>query len=732
MRGISRISGPLYPQIGQPATYEVTGLYKDTVTNGSNIKWIAFKEEDGEWIELKGTPKTGKKATYTFTQKTYGKKVLIEAYLYSPEKKAPPGLVVKPSFGPKKIIKVEIKDAKGNTLTQKPKYGQSITAVVSTENMLGETLKLSLWEQDTFFDSGHDPDSNQLLWSGIAKVSDSKGIVKRAITLTPAIRAKANKSTMEGDEHEYYLLVEANNKTSQSGFVNVLDQQAATGAGTKSREIVLSPNAPKKAPAPAPKKQAKPEPGFWEKATLYVKNLLDYDIMPKSGTAPATVKQTPKIKFEKVKELAEEAVIHITSEIQTEIKTDKTGKVLSYPDYGGYNGHDEFKKDDKLYCKKVTVNGAVKSAFPTFKGYIYRGNAVGEAVKKLKQDLENKTHENAEPTVLELARHVQSNNKNFNTGGPTPPNTITSLYELKYQYGVSKKRESYRYRIVDNRAKNTGNFPSVELTKEKTNGTMSIGKRGSISIDPWKSSGLLGCVGVRGEGGVSHPSCASRMGDSQDEVKYKYIYHALNNYLESVIPELTGIYGRRGYVSSGEVAVAATKYDHQTKVFVLVDTLPELSLFNEEDARKALKIIHDKYGKDIATIVEKMYRMETSHFTSQQYQYCGTGGMEAFGDPPYYGWDSTTYKNHPEHTPIGTWSAYEGPGLSAQGGNAQIKNKPKTFVKLPTVLAGMEYKAEYIQRHDGNYARWYNTDPDAQEKYRESLKGVRARIVEKF
>ena len=45
----------------------------------------------------------------------------------------------------------------------------------------------------------------------------------------------------------------------------------------------------------------------------------------------------------------------------------------------------------------------------------------------------------------------------------------------------------------------------------------------------------------------------------------------------------------------------------------------------------------------------------------------------------------------------------------------------------------MEYKAEYIKRYDGNYARWYNaTDLEAQETYKKQLEGIKAKIVEKF
>jgi murein DD-endopeptidase MepM/ murein hydrolase activator NlpD len=169
-------------------------------------------------------------------------------------------------------------------------------------------------------------------------------------------------------------------------------------------------------------------------------------------------------------------------------------------------------------------------------------------------------------------------------------------------------------------------------------------------------------------------------------------------------------------------------------------------LFTVEDGKAAIEELYSRYkdskwnwkwegsdeevevtGKDLVTIVEKMYRLETAHFGSKQYQHCGTGGMEAFGEPPYYGWDSTLFIEQP----TGTWSAFEGKGLSGAGGNTQITDKQKEFVKLPSVLAGMEYKAKYIIKYQGNYARWFNAkDTTAQTAYRTSLQNIRARFTD--
>lgn len=68
------------------------------------------------------------------------------------------------------------------------------------------------------------------------------------------------------------------------------------------------------------------------------------------------------------------------------------------------------------------------------------------------------------------------------------------------------------------------------------------------------------------------------------------------------------------------------------------------NLFTYADAEDALRIIFDKYGYDMAVVIERMYRDETGHFKSLQYKNCGTGGMEAFGNQPYYGWDKTFFE----------------------------------------------------------------------------------------
>lgn len=84
---------------------------------------------------------------------------------------------------------------------------------------------------------------------------------------------------------------------------------------------------------------------------------------------------------------------------------------------------------------------------------------------------------------------------------------------------------------------------------------------------------------------------------------------------------------------------------------------------------------------------------------------------------PYYGWGTLKkfIESQNEFKITGIWSSLEGKGLSEEGGNAQDTLNKKDFIKINSVLGGLVY---YIDKYNGNYANWYNTDPIKQKKYR--------------
>ena len=154
------------------------------------------------------------------------------------------------------------------------------------------------------------------------------------------------------------------------------------------------------------------------------------------------------------------------------------------------------------------------------------------------------------------------------------------------------------------------------------------------------------------------------------------------------------------------------------------------TLFTEQDAKNALAVVASKYGKTLAAQIEKVARLETAHFTSKQYKLTGTGGMEAHGSAPYYGWYSPFFVANPSYTPVGTTDMLENTGASQIGGNPQ-SSSAKIFVIMPSVEAWMMFLADYAQRNadNGGILRWYSTQTAQQQIYANSLKNISTPIT---
>ena len=157
--------------------------------------------------------------------------------------------------------------------------------------------------------------------------------------------------------------------------------------------------------------------------------------------------------------------------------------------------------------------------------------------------------------------------------------------------------------------------------------------------------------------------------------------------------------------------------------------------FNLTDAKNGLKKVYKQYGGEMAKIVEKMYRFETGHFTSEQYHLTGTPGMEApkGAKAPYYGWSGDFFVANPKYAPIGTTGLHDSKGISAQGGNKQ-KSGIVQYVKFSSVDAGMMYLADHIQNvYHGDFARWHSSSNIvAQKIYKEKLKYIRWDITKQL
>ena len=127
--------------------------------------------------------------------------------------------------------------------------------------------------------------------------------------------------------------------------------------------------------------------------------------------------------------------------------------------------------------------------------------------------------------------------------------------------------------------------------------------------------------------------------------------------------------------------------------------------FTPLDAENALLTMAGKYGKERAQLLEKIMRWETGHFKSGQYKKGGSAGMED-----------------------GKW--FELPkGLKTYQMQDNLLGYMATFIKWGSVLQFLEYLNKYIDRYNGNFARWNTTNPAKQEDYRKKILSVRNRTI---
>ena len=218
-RGISQITGKTEIKLGEKAFYKVSRIHrKEDHSKVKNALWKIYVNEKGSWRELKSDPsvppKKGDEVSYTITnQALAGKELLVEAYIYEPERMAPPGLKIKVVAGTeKKIQRVELFMGDDTPIKEDTilKYNQTIKVKVYTQNMPNEILKLTLYEDDAD-EGGHNPKNEKNKVAYKEKQTNENGFLWYEFKLNAEFSKIAN-AMMDGSSdklHEYYVLVES-------------------------------------------------------------------------------------------------------------------------------------------------------------------------------------------------------------------------------------------------------------------------------------------------------------------------------------------------------------------------------------------------------------------------------------------------------------------------------------------------------------------------------------------
>ena len=132
-------------------------------------------------------------------------------------------------------------------------------------------------------------------------------------------------------------------------------------------------------------------------------------------------------------------------------------------------------------------------------------------------------------------------------------------------------------------------------------------------------------------------------------------------------------------------------------------------MFTSKDAELSLLELKKLKGTEKAQLIEKILRLETNHFRSKQYAISGSAGME-----------------------MGAWKGIDESKFSTfqmKDNHLTGEKQMRTFIKWNSVLDFCLYLSDYIDRYNGNYARWNTMNLERQEAYRVKVNSIKARIV---
>ena len=157
-----------------------------------------------------------------------------------------------------------------------------------------------------------------------------------------------------------------------------------------------------------------------------------------------------------------------------------------------------------------------------------------------------------------------------------------------------------------------------------------------------------------------------------------------------------------------------------TAIFFLIKFIrSKMSITDQFKA--ALKKVVAKYGLDIASNVEKIFRLETANFTSGQFKGTFSPGMEKATNTYPFGWTSlgnSVWKENPQYAPHDFLPFTE----NATG-------KTKYFIKFPSLEASVMTIAQFLKNVNNNPGRWYSMEPDLQEEYAAKLSNIKPSLL---
>ncbi len=287
-KGVQRVTGDRKPQVGEASVYEVIDFYPGTTNIEDNsIKWKLYtRQRSGKWRELKGPLKTGRRVTYTFPEKWLGHDLLIEAYVFAPEVKSPPGIIVSPAPAKiPRILRVDLQKVNAGPATTFS-FMDRLRVEANTSGMFNKEIVFSLWEDDQP-GLGHHA-SNLMIATRKGKVN-AKGIAQAEFLLTEALMKKALEGETDVAELEFYVTAEyyptKKHPTTNTNIVNPFIKNI-----TSDEKPSMQPSSPAQEKGPSKKE----ETGVIQKVEDWFKNIPIWDWVENKGTIVKDLMPAPQ------------------------------------------------------------------------------------------------------------------------------------------------------------------------------------------------------------------------------------------------------------------------------------------------------------------------------------------------------------------------------------------------------------------------------------------------------
>jgi len=140
--------------------------------------------------------------------------------------------------------------------------------------------------------------------------------------------------------------------------------------------------------------------------------------------------------------------------------------------------------------------------------------------------------------------------------------------------------------------------------------------------------------------------------------------------------------------------------------------------------KDAFRSALSKFSEPIVRNCERLYRLETNNFKSNQFLKTFSPGMEKFGNNFPYGWqslDNALWKSHPLLAPVGALPFCE-----------NRTGKTKWFLKFPSAKAAVYTVCTFLQLHNNNPGRWYSLSLTSQATYNTNVAKFKTDIVDEI